>query len=66
MRAGGPLTLYIIPKAILTPEILHGRSVLELVLQCTDLPNCCGVKGQHARAIEIMAPAERLGIGAGG
>ena len=40
-------------------EILHGRSVLLLVLQCSEV--CCGVKGQHACAIEIMALAERLG-----
>ena len=48
----------------LTLEILHGRSVLllVLVLQCTGLPKCCGVKGQHACAIEIMAPAERLWV----
>ena len=47
-------------------EILHGRSVLllMLILQCTGLPNYCGVKGQHACAIEIMAPVERLEIGA--
>ena len=43
-------------------EILHGRSVLLLVLLLV-LLNCCGVKGQHAYAVEIMAPAERLGMG---
>ena len=51
----------IIPKVRLTLEILHGRSVL-LSCSCTGLPNCCGVKGQHACTIEIIAPAERLGI----
>ena len=49
-------------------EILHGRRVLllVLVLQCAGLPICWGVKGQHACAIEIMAPAESLRIGVGG